>query len=273
MLPPRLGKPRIYPPVGRCIYCAPESNPNVKLGDEHIIPEGLGGTWILREASCKKHEGITTRFEGYVLRHLLIAPRIHLKLPTKRPKERPTTLPVTLVDNDGNSVTIQTPADNRPIPLFLIHYVYPGILLGLKPDTIPPHGPPPFNIWGVIWWPKPGMSNAGYYGSRDHSVPFVVEWGRFCRMIAKIGHSFACAEIGVNNFNPLLLDLIHSDLPESASYLIGGSVGREKEGEDLHELSIETHTIQLITYYVVRIRLFSYLGAPVYYAVAGTKRR
>ena len=43
------GRQKVYPPVGRCIYCFAS---NCNLGDEHIIPQALGGNIILHGASC-----------------------------------------------------------------------------------------------------------------------------------------------------------------------------------------------------------------------------
>jgi hypothetical protein len=49
------GRQRVYPPVGRCIYCLAMAS---DLGDEHIIPQALGGNIILRSASCRHCEKI-----------------------------------------------------------------------------------------------------------------------------------------------------------------------------------------------------------------------
>ena len=59
--------PEAYAPVGRCIYCgATEHSPGrAKLGDEHIVPEGLGGMMILPEASCGRCEGMTSSIEQF----------------------------------------------------------------------------------------------------------------------------------------------------------------------------------------------------------------
>lgn len=271
--PPKLGPRTVYNPVGRCIYC-PKGTVATELGDEHIIAEGLGGTWILPDASCKKHEGITSSFEGYVLRYLLIEARTYLQLPTKRPTERPERFPVTLFDKNGEASIIEASQDDRPVHLALLQYITPGILLGLKPRADDsPTGTGPSEIWLSLWWPKPGISNATYYGSSGHSIDAYVEWTRFSRMLAKIGHSYAVAQLGIGNFQPLLLDIINDRTPKFVGYLIGGSPVREPRGSALHELSLERHALSDETLYVVRVRLFAYLGGPIYYVVAGTTRR
>gem|GEM_PF-1646012 len=68
-----------YRPVGRCIYCgSPEWSAGQvrKLGDEHIIPEGLGGKLLLPEASCKDCEGLTSKFELEWLRSAFYTVRV-----------------------------------------------------------------------------------------------------------------------------------------------------------------------------------------------------
>ncbi len=70
---------KVYSAIGRCIYCGAE---NVTLTDEHIIPFGLGGNWILPKSSCKACATITGQFEQFCLRSMLGNTRIRLNLPT-----------------------------------------------------------------------------------------------------------------------------------------------------------------------------------------------
>src|ERR1043165_4014040 len=103
-----------YAPVRKCIYCLSpiyEPKSNRRLGDEHIIPEGLGGHLILQEASCKKCKTITTASELPIMRRVFGAFRLHVGLPSKRPKERPTTLPVTIMRTNK---TLEVPAEMYP---------------------------------------------------------------------------------------------------------------------------------------------------------------
>lgn len=76
--------------VGRCIYCGSKTLP---LTDEHIIPLGLKGYWILSKASCKACATITSKFEMDILRSALGEVRFGLDLPTRHPKKRPDKLP------------------------------------------------------------------------------------------------------------------------------------------------------------------------------------
>lgn len=56
------------PPVGTCIYCGFTAG---RLTDEHIIPQGLGGTLVLEMASCDPCAQVTSRFEMDALRGFL----------------------------------------------------------------------------------------------------------------------------------------------------------------------------------------------------------
>src|SRR5258705_11293662 len=55
---PKIKHP-LFDPVGHCIYCGATKytqQADRPLGQEHIIAEGMGGTLILPEASCKECE-------------------------------------------------------------------------------------------------------------------------------------------------------------------------------------------------------------------------
>jgi len=57
--------------IGKCIYCGSTE----ALSDEHIIPLGLNGAWILEQASCKrptippKHAPLNRRDAGLANAH------------------------------------------------------------------------------------------------------------------------------------------------------------------------------------------------------------
>ena len=66
--------------IGKCIYC----NSIYNLQDEHIVPYGLGGPWVLKKASCKECANLTSRLELDVLRKTFITLRASQKMPTRR---------------------------------------------------------------------------------------------------------------------------------------------------------------------------------------------
>ena len=71
--------------VDRCINCGSTR----ELTDEHVMPRGLSGRWIIKHGSCKSCAKITSAFEMAVLRNEFLLPRTALRLPTYHPKNRP----------------------------------------------------------------------------------------------------------------------------------------------------------------------------------------
>ena len=79
-----------YPAVNRCIYCGTDR----ALSDEHIIPLGLGGRWVLPKASCPVCAEKTSAFERTCQRTMFGLLRMYYDLPTRRPKRRPKKIPL-----------------------------------------------------------------------------------------------------------------------------------------------------------------------------------
>jgi hypothetical protein len=60
------GRQKVFPPVKCCIYCGAQ---DCKLGDEHIIPQALGGNMILPAAACRECERMVgSQLEGHIPR-------------------------------------------------------------------------------------------------------------------------------------------------------------------------------------------------------------
>ena len=98
---------------------------------------------------------------------------------------------------------------------------------------------------------------------------------QFYRLIAKIAHSFAVAELGFT-FAPYLINLIEANPPMFASHFVGGSFDdNPAPANDLHEIefapSLEGPVGDELL--MVRIRLFANLGTPNHYAVVGSRWR
>lgn len=93
------------------------------------------------------------------------------------------------------------------------------------------------------------------------------------KMLAKIAHAYATAELGHGNFKPLLLDIIlNRPPPLFISQFVGGIRDQEMPmGNDLHEIEIDQTALGRGRYVVVRIQLFADRQLPLYYVVAGEK--
>ena len=104
--------------------------------------------------------------------------------------------------------------------------------------------------------------------NRVHSVRMMPH--RFARLIAKIGHGYATAELGIGSFTPLTTELI---LGRSADYYyyVGGSWDIDPPipgGDHITKISLRFTSSQA-AWVVVDIRLFSGTETPSYHVVVG----
>jgi hypothetical protein len=250
-------QPRVYPPVGRCIYCG------IKGGDlrrEHIIAFGLGGNFILPQASCRNCERITGRIEQHCLKRMFGQFRNRAGLPTRRPKDRPKNLTLQILDSDEKYIEQELPAAEFPRMVSLPRFRKPGLL---------ERRPPSEGMYIA------GIHSAHAKGDLPPNVTVLVEKSfrieLFCAMLAKIGHAFAIAERGYDvtkEFSPLLPRLILNETMDEQ--LIGGSMELEPP-----EPSVE-HKLRLVEHrdlgaLSVEIRLFASYGSPIYCVVFGKR--
>lgn len=261
-----------YAAVGSCIYCnskAYSSRPGIRthpLGAEHIVPEGIGGMLELPQASCQKHEDITGRLvEGDVLGRTLKAFRAHLQLKKKGSGPHPKSLPLD-AKIDGKEQRIDIPIEDYPIIFMMLHFP--------PPSFVPSNTSPGRVVDGIIAATlryDQRLLYQKYRISGFSNAPWDSQM--FSRMLAKIGHSLAAAEIGVAAFRPLLLDFIR-DGNVRAMNLIGGEPNDTPTPKStaLHELAIGYQRGKQVTYVVARIQLFARHGGPRYYVVVGESR-
>ena len=258
-----------YAPVSECIYCGSnvysekEGVRASPLGAEHIVPEGLGGTLELPNASCQRCEDTTGRLvEGDVLRRTLKALRVHLKLKKKGSGSHPKTLPLD-ARFDGKDRSVDVPVEDYPIIFSMLHFPPPAF--------VPAHVGPGRNIVGAVTAVLKYDKKALYRKYRINEFA-TAYWDSqmFTRMLAKIAHSLAVAEIGRDAFKPLLLDLIcKGDV--LAMGLVGGTPFDTplRKSQALHELELGFQRANGVSYVVARIRLFARYNGPQYHVVVG----
>jgi hypothetical protein len=252
------------PPRGRCIYCGAveyRTKSERKLGEEHVIAEGLGGILALEEAACEKCEKAINTFEQPILKTVLYAPRVHLGIRRKRRKRGQET---TKIQGrvDGKDVEVFLPIDKIPALLFLLRLGPPGLLVGRPPDIADMTG-----AWVLHLNVDKIIAPQGF---QSFASP-VMDTFKFSQFLAKIAHGFAVDTLG-DGFNPTLPDFIKNDARSPRFDLIGGNSQTEPMTANLHELGIEWMHANGSDYAVVRIRLFSNLGAPTYLVIAGTRK-
>jgi len=250
-----------YSAVRQCIYCGAQN----KLTTEHIIPYGLGGQFELPEASCTPCATITGRFEGSVLRTMFGNARIKLNFPTRRRKQRPKSLEIELLGSSG-IVRHNIPIIDHPTALQMLGFDTPRILLGHSgPDTS-------MNVsFVVVTLGADYINNIKKIipdGGKIHMRVRPVDLGR---MLAKIAHSYAVAELGSPSFTPLLNDFILGRKEFDGNYLVGGMLQDLPPSDPtiLHELKWRWEDTAHGRFLLVGVRLFSCLGGPQHLVVAG----
>jgi hypothetical protein len=254
-------------PSGRCIYCG-----NLKIAselfEEHIIPRSLGGRLILPHGSCADCQDETHAFEGRCAGQLFLPIRRQQRFPQRHTgrKERTKTEWFTATI-DG--VERQFSAEDFPALLVSFNFrELPGILTGAAPTE---------QFLGEIAMGRlPGFGDrlariGRRYGANEIKLPNARHIKDFGRMLAKIAHAFAVAELGYGSFSPLLIDIILNKPPLYYSHYIGG-LGEMPDGDDLHIISIDNTGFFGDQRIVVNIQLFAnYAGMPMYYVVAGDR--
>lgn len=259
-----------FAPVDMCIYCRSTSHSRQprKLGDEHVIPEGLGGNILLPNAVCGRCEGVTSAFEGRVQRTIFGPVRIHLGLPTKRPRDRPKTLPVSAYFGDRQDATeIQIPIRYHPV-LCLVSQMNPPRLLA-KPD-----GGEQIIRGGFLEDKSivdAKMQNIGYLlGARNVSISSPpLGYADLKLTLAKIGHSLFCGLLGIDGFHHFLPDIIRRQDGIALNLFVGHSSNEPAKPTSLHHLGVRAVSKGKQTYLVAEVGLFSLLGLPTYDVVVG----
>jgi hypothetical protein len=265
-------KPIRYAPVGRCIYCGDQHG---KLGDEHIVPFAIArNSLVLPEASCRSCETATGRFEQACLRRTMGNIRVRLDAPTRNKKDRKPTLRLRrakvqhaenggfyLLSGDADSIDIPSSA----VPMFYISLLLdqPGILQELSLGTPLP--------WNTFYTYKQGDT-----AESALQPGIAVEVGQFnpylyAQFLAKMAYAYAVAVDGLTSFRPLVLDLILGRTNYFRHWVGGEPTAPRASENEIHQISRSIQRVGDREFIVVRIRLFSFLGTPVYDVVVGER--
>lgn len=266
--PARLGM--TYAPVGQCIYCGAKEwseQRSRKLGDEHIVPEGLGGRIILPEASCKRCEEITSNFELECLRGAYYTVRVQKGL-GKRKRRVPRFVNLQVRKN-GKAIWQSVPIEKYPAMAVTLLFDKPEILSDCAPvekqlsggvaiGILPSFGQLLRPYWPeneVSWVPPRNTATSEHLG----------------RMLAKIAHSYAVAEVGVDGFKPFLKDIVLGTDTRCLGHYVGGVRDIPQAIDDVYDLRLATvKSTANREYLMVTIRLLSDVqGMPEYWIVVG----
>lgn len=246
-----------FEPIGQCIYCGAAEG---QLSREHIIPLGLGGTFVLPSASCSVCAEATSKVERSYLRNCLGAFRQSVMLPTRRKASRPEKLSLfSGHPNEPEKLIEVRPEDY--LPAIAMTVLPPArILRGLPNDDMPVFDS---KFWS---WYDPVRTNNLVSQHGPLSIPTTFNPSVFAQLIAKIGHCWVVANRGLSAFKPLAVELALGQT-DRMNYLVGSQVGLESPAPTmLHQLSIWDigNTV------IAAVRLFSNLNAPIWHVVVGT---
>jgi hypothetical protein len=257
------GRQRIFQPVNRCIYCFDKDLP---LGDEHIIPQSLGGNMILPKACCRKCEliignrlegGLTHKFEG-----MFAANRLRAGWKSKRPKERPKSLPHTIIGVDGVKRIVDIPANK--VPRRWANYVTlgsPGIVVGRTRDA-------PWIVTGQWQYSQEDLAQILKPGESITFEGDNFEMPDLARFLAKMAHAMAVALYGLDAFEHWLPNFILGKDDCTFHYLVSGRPNSSTDQRGDHQISLGTFENDGIRIGAT-IRLFCRFGTPDYDVAVG----
>lgn len=246
-----------YEPVGVCIYCRKEP----PTSDEHIIARGLGGALILPDASCPSCAKTTSMVEDHCQTKMYASLRRQFRLPTYHKKRK---RPARKLEVDG----VEQAVADDDFPGLVVALTFPApSALGLTPDA------PEVLTGGVAVGMLPEFGerlNRVRKAGREVSFRSGLEASKYGRMLAKIGHAYAVAELGLDGFEPWLPPFILGDDPPYIGKVVGGAMTPAGDGSDLHAIGLDTEITPDLA--VVHLRLFTDRDLPSYWIVAGRRR-
>lgn len=260
--------------IGRCIYCPDDVVISAsELTDEHIVPAGLMGSYVLEKASCKAHAVVTSRFERKVLRGMFGPVREWYAYQSGRRKERPP-LEQRFETNDGMTVMEMLSAWEHPYHLVMPILPPPGILVGRKRNL----GFPP-KVQSAIHTHDAGMSRMRALLEKDPSRRnFItpVDAGSLTKLLAKIAYGFALY-YNAPPFHAQVLKLILAPKDDAVlgPYFVGAPFIQDgvpqTEVPQNREFGaiVRVERIGKKRYVIARIHLFISKGMPAYDVVIG----
>lgn len=212
---------------------------------------------------------MTKAFETACLRHMWWPFRTHIRAPSRKsdyPKEfelkriNVTSYDekTTLIAYDEDTVT-RMPAAEYPPFYYAFTFKQAGLLSGV-PSINTDH-----SCFCLI---EPEAINKLLLNNKQGFRLGPGNWDQFCKLIAKISHSYAIAELGYKSFTPYLHSYIRGKQPITIFDYIGCAETPAKS-DAFHEIGIRAVHSKNLTYIVVELRLFSFLDTPTYEIVVG----
>lgn len=246
----QMAKRKRYSGDGYCLFCR-EAFADADLTDEHIIPEAIHGTLVIKNSSCRPcARRSNIEYENAALNGDLQLPRVLLDLKGKRGSAIPRDVrhlpPVFLGDTtmaeDGERI-LDFPIELYPKHFELIHFQSPGKLSGIdRGSSLDVISFTLFNIGGR------GLNNVT---TRTKMIN-----GPFAMMLAKIAYCYAVAEKGFDYFDSReIRDLLNGNRDDVYNFVGNTEEDKEFTNKHLHSLYFRRRS----DYLTVLIHLFSSL--------------
>jgi hypothetical protein len=198
-------------------------------------------------------------------------------MPSRRKKERPATLPLKVkITPDADFSFLEVAQEIYPFLILFPNLTMPDELTGDITEN--ERGAKVKTLWiraasfqyGVVAHLEKLTSHLGvaYIEPQAHFIA-----PPFFRMLAKIAHAFAVAEIGLASFQPFLLPIILREETENSVQYIGGIPATEPAAEGLHDLAFALQLGPTQDIVAVRLRLLACLETPTYFVAVGRRVR
>lgn len=212
-----------------------------------------------------------------MLRTMLGPLRMYYSMPSRRKKQRSEKRPLKVkLTPDADFSFIEVAQDIYPFLILFPNLAMPDELTG--DVTEGERGAKVKTLWIRAASFRNGIMPHLEKLARHLGVAYVEPQAHFIappffRMLAKIAHAFAVAEMGVGGFQPFLLPIILKEETSNSVQYIGGIPGTEPAGAGLHELALIPDQGPSQNVVAVRIRLLALLETPTYFVAVGRRAR
>lgn len=253
--------------IGQCIYCKATAS----LTREHVLPYGLGGNLVLKDASCPTCSKETSKLELRLLRGHWWPYRQFLGLPSRRSGEAVPDLSVTIIRADGTELSAQLPMAKQSVAL-VFEFDPPSILSGVMRDDEP--SAPRLYMKNLAPFPSiVQVAGTDYKLTSDEklNIPVAFEAADLCRFLAKVAHGYTISRGGLSSCSDFLLPPLILGKTTGALSLVGGNssplIGPRLPGGGLHAMMERVNN----GFRTVYIQLFRDQGdpPPIYEVVVG----
>jgi hypothetical protein len=247
--------------LDRCIYCGTTENAGKPFQNEHGIPQLLRGHYEILNSSCSACAKSTSEIERKCSEQIFERLSFRLKLAEQKIYRN-------IKLNFYPGVTpkrISLPIDKAPFALSMPVFSPLGFLAGNESDNWSKLG-----MWTIQ---DKNFKNIGLpAGWKRYEYKYKYPLREFVRMIAKIAHCEAVADLGYGNFKPFLPNLIRGTDNSKLPYFVGGApIELPPTKLRHHRIAFKffTNATSKQQIVCVNVQLFAELGTPQYFVVVG----